>query len=418
LVARSQLEVRSTPVPKTRGLDVAAGADVIARWVGERVNLTAHAATAEIWNEVPAYRRLADAGLRSEVEAHCRQVFAAFLGALGGRRDPRPQDFPWTASHALRRVELGIGLPDFMSAFRIAQLTLWDDILEGVNARPDTQVAALRVVSQVMRTIEVGSTAAAGAYLEAQQYRVADSARVARDLLEDLLEGRPPVVAPRRASLVAVGLEEDADLVVVVASLGGRGADVGAVRGCLDSAWPGLVVARQDEMVAVLPVTDTSTARVVVAVRGALALLAVQDIFPSVGISGAHGGWLAVPAAYEEATHARSSLRGSPGLRMIEEMSTLDFLVHSQGEDGARLVKPAIRAFLVEDLESNGVFVATLKAYIAANLNAKEAAMALVVHPNTVYYRLERIAERTGCDVRRVEELIDLLLAVRLVRGD
>jgi DNA-binding PucR family transcriptional regulator len=209
-----------------------------------------------------------------------------------------------------------------------------------------------------------------------------------------------------------------ADLVVVVASLGGRGADVGAVRGCLDSAWPGLVVARQDEMVAVLPVTDTSTARVVAAVRGALALLAVQDIFPSVGISGAHGGWLAVPAAYEEVTHARSSLRGSPGLRMIEEMSTLDFLVHSQGEDGARLVKPAIRAFLVEDLESNGVFVATLKAYIAANLNAKEAAMALVVHPNTVYYRLERIAERTGCDVRRVEELIDLLLAVRLVRGD
>ncbi|WP_332871070.1 PucR family transcriptional regulator [Nocardioides allogilvus] len=103
---------------------------------------------------------------------------------------------------------------------------------------------------------------------------------------------------------------------------------------------------------------------------------------------------------------------------MIEQMSTLDFLVQSQGEDGARLVKPAIRAFLAEDLESNGVFVATLKAYIAANLNAKEAALTLMVHPNTVYYRLERIAERTGCDVRRVDELIDLLLAVRLVRGD
>ena len=58
------------------------------------------------------------------------------------------------------------------------------------------------------------------------------------------------------------------------------------------------------------------------------------------------------------------------------------------------------------------------KAYIAANLNAKEATLALVVHPNTVYYRLERIAERTGCDVRQVDELIDLLLAVRLVRGD
>ena len=401
-----------------RELEVAAGAEVLARWVGERVNLTAHAATADIWSEVPAYRRLADSGLRSEVEAHCRQVFAAFLGALDGRRYPLPQDFPWTASHALRRVELGIALPDFMSAFRIGQLTLWNDILEGVAARPDTQAAALRVVGQVMRTIEVGSTAAASAYLEAQQYRVADRARVARDLLEDLLAGHPPRVAPRRAALVAAGLDEDAELVVVVACLGDQGADVGPVRGCLASVSPGLVVARQDGVVAVLPVTDPSTDRVIAAVRRALAAMAARDVWPSVGISGTHSGWLSVPAAYEEATHARMSLNGSPGLRMIEEMSTLDFLVHSQGEDGARLVKPAIRAFLAEDLESNGVFVATLKAYIAANLNAKEAALALVVHPNTVYYRLERIAERTGCDVRRVDELIDLLLAVRLVRGN
>lgn len=405
-------------MPKTRELEVAAGTDVLGRWVGERVNATAYAATESIWSEVSAYRRLADAGLRSEVEAHCRQVFAAFLGALDGRRDPHAQDFPWTASHALRRVELGIALPDFMSAFRIGQIMLWDDILEGVAARPDTQTAALRVVSQVMRTIEVGSTAAAGAYLEAQQYRVADSARVARDLLEDLLDGHPPVVAPRRTALVAAGLEEDADLVVVVASLGQRGADVGPVRGCLASASRGLVVARQDGVVAVLPVTDSSTEGVVAGVRRALASMAARDVWPSVGVSGAHSGWLGVPAAYEEATHARTSLRGSPGLRMIEEMSTLDFLVHSQGDEGARLVRPAIREFLIEDLESNGVFVATLKAYIAANLNAKEAAITLVVHPNTVYYRLERIAERTGCDVRRVDELIDLLLAVRLVRGD
>lgn len=401
---------------KSRTLDVAAGTDVLARWVSERTNLTAHAATAEIWNEVPAYRRLADAGLRSEVEAHCRQVFAAFLAVLGGRRDPQPQDFPWTASHALRRVELGIALPDFMSAFRVGQLALWDDILEGVAARPDTQSAALRVVRQVMRTVEVGSTAAAGAYIEAQQYRVADSARVARDLLEDLLAGRPPVVAPRRAALVAAGLEEDTELVVVVACLGEPGADVGPVRGRLAAVSPGLVVARHEGVVAVLPVTG-STAGVVAGIRRTLTSLAARDIWPSVGVSSVHAGWQAVPAAYAEAIQAHRSLLGSPGLRMIEEMSTLDFLVQSQGEDGARLVRPAVRTFLLEDLESSGVFVETLKAYIAANLNAKEAAMQLMVHPNTVYYRLDRIAERTGCDVRRVDELVDLLLAVRLVRG-
>ena len=57
------------------------------------------------------------------------------------------------------------------------------------------------MVGQVMRTIEVGSTAAAEAYLEAQQYRVADRARLARDLLEDLLDGRPPAVASALGAL-------------------------------------------------------------------------------------------------------------------------------------------------------------------------------------------------------------------------
>lgn len=403
-------------MPRT-GLDVAAGSDVLASWVGERVDQTAHAATAEIWTEVPAYRRLADGSLRAEVEAHCRQVFAAFLASVIERRDPLPRDFPWTASHAMRRVELGIALPDFMSAFRTGQLTLWDDILDGVKARPDTQVAALHIVGQVMRTIEVGSTAAAGSYLEAQQYRMADRARVARDLLEDLLDGRPPVVAPRRRDLIALGLEEDAAHVVVAGRLAATGAGVESLRRMLSSTWPGLIVARQDEVVAILPVADPSPERLVDAVEGTLAMLAAQDVLPTVGMSGVHTGWLAVPAAYAEAEHARRSLGAVPGLRVLRDMSTLDFLVHSQGEEGARLVRPAIRAFLEEDHESGGVFVDTLRAFVAANLNAKEAALTLFVHPNTVYYRLERIAERTGCDVRRVEELIDLLLAVRLIRG-
>ena len=33
---------------------------------------------------------------------------------------------------------------------------------------------------------------------------------------------------------------------------------------------------------------------------------------------------------------------------------------------------------------------------------------------NTAHYRLARIAERTGRDLRRVEDLIDILIAARL----
>ena len=39
------------------------------------------------------------------------------------------------------------------------------------------------------------------------------------------------------------------------------------------------------------------------------------------------------------------------------------------------------------------------------------------MHVNTIYYRIDRISERTGLDLRRLDEVIELLLAVRLLAG-
>jgi DNA-binding PucR family transcriptional regulator len=35
---------------------------------------------------------------------------------------------------------------------------------------------------------------------------------------------------------------------------------------------------------------------------------------------------------------------------------------------------------------------------------------------NTVRYRLKRIEERTGCDLRRLPEVLDLLIAIHVAR--
>lgn len=394
------------------------GVDALAEWVRRREHVIAYDATNTIWHEVPAYGERADRSLKPEVEAHCRQVFGAFLASVEDRRHPRRGDFPWTGQHAMRRVDLGIGLPDFMKAFRIGQITLWDDILAGVRERPSTKDAALLVVNQVMRTIEVGSTAAAEAYLEAQQYQLADSARLARDLLEDLLAGNPPVVRERLNALSEVGLEDGTPTVLLVATLAGRDARRSAlrlrVRNALTVAGQGMVVARHDEVVALLPVGPGGEQRLVEAIRSAVTSLVGAGVLAGVGASSPRVGYAAVPEAYEEARMALSSLGGRPGLRTVSEMSTLDLLVHTPG--AGRMVPSAVRAFIEEDLAADGVLVETLSTYVAHDLNAKMAAMALHVHANTVYYRLDRIAERTGCDVRRVEELIDLLVAVRLVR--
>jgi sugar diacid utilization regulator len=71
-----------------------------------------------------------------------------------------------------------------------------------------------------------------------------------------------------------------------------------------------------------------------------------------------------------------------------------------------------------EDREHGGHLIATLLASADADLNAKAAAEALLIHPNTAHYRLARIAEKTGSDLRRLPDVIDLLIAIRLTSPD
>ena len=80
-----------------------------------------------------------------------------------------------------------------------------------------------------------------------------------------------------------------------------------------------------------------------------------------------------------------------------------------------RLIAPEIERFVAEDREQGGALTRTLLAYAEADLNAKAAAEALLIHVNTAHYRLGRIEEKTGCDLRRLPDVIDLLIAIRLV---
>jgi len=164
------------------------------------------AAAAAIWDQVPAYGGSADDRLRDDVTVHVRAVFRVFLAALISRRPARRADFALTRKQATRRVTQGISLADFLQAFRVGQLTLWEGVLDATRDDPGARDAALSVVAQIMQVIELGSTVAAEAYIEAQQREVAEADRVRRDLLEDLLAQRAILVGQKRAMLRVAGL--------------------------------------------------------------------------------------------------------------------------------------------------------------------------------------------------------------------
>jgi hypothetical protein len=55
-----------------------------------------------------------------------------------------------------------------------------------------------------------------------------------------------------------------------------------------------------------------------------------------------------------------------------------------------------------------------LDAFVAANQNIVSAAQALDIHPNTMRYRLTRVAQVTGRDARNLADLVELIAAERL----
>ena len=381
----------------------------------------AESATDRIWRELPSYRA---SGLHTDVSQHVQRIYGVFVATVREGRDPLVRDFPWTAQHAQLRVEHGLSLVDFLKAFRIAQLELWESLLGWAHDRPGAEATVLGLVAHVMRTIEAGSSAAATTYLEAQQYELADHEHIQRDLVEDLLSGRGPIQGRQLDMLREAGLADDQPYVVATAVLAGdedSGAQEALTRSArthLSLTTGGIFVVRQAELVALLPVRGQLERALQQRVSRAVDELAERDIRLRVGIGGLRVDLGEVPEGHAEARLARDSIDEAWGVASLADLSTLDYLVRRPDDTVRRLIRPQVRAFLAEDLAADGVYCASLQAFIDHDLNAREAARALHVHVNTMYYRLDRIAARTGCDLRRIDQMIEVLLAVRMLRAD
>ena len=95
-------------------------------------------------------------------------------------------------------------------------------------------------------------------------------------------------------------------------------------------------------------------------------------------------------------------------------MRVLDYLVRRSSPTARRLIPAAVDRFIVEDSAQGSALIVTLRAYAAADLNVKRTAKQLHIHVNTAHYRLAKIEERTGVNLRHVDDVVDLLIAAQL----
>jgi hypothetical protein len=375
-------------------------------------------ASNRIFAEIPAYRD-ADEQLRRDVRSHVTSHLRASLATLDSGRDVTREDLLFIRPHAARRARR-VSVTEFVQAFYVGERVLWDAALD-LAVDEDSRRAALAFASHLPRYFEVATTHAAEVYLEAQEQLAATGERIRRDLLEDLLAGREPEPGPHRDAAAAAGLRDGGSFLVISASPCEppgdeellRGGAIALARAAGGPTFP-LAVVRQNEIVIVLPAREGVAAALAPRLEEAQRRLAGAGLPLIVAVSTAVAELAQIPDAYREAGALRAAFGSAPGVASMAEMSAFEYLTLRPDATVHRLIAPSVHEFVTSDAREGAPLITTLRAYVDSDLNARRAADRLHIHVNTAHYRLARITERTGCDLHRVSDLIELLIAARL----
>ncbi|EKP95611.1 PucR family transcriptional regulator [Thermaerobacter subterraneus] len=119
------------------------------------------------------------------------------------------------------------------------------------------------------------------------------------------------------------------------------------------------------------------------------------------------------PAGLPGGSPGRGSGRTPEPVQFFAELGILRLLHHQPREELAGFVADYLGALLAYDRRHDGKLLETLEAYFRYGGNMKRMAQALYTHYNTVAYRLGRIRQITGLDLKDPDQLLSLQVALR-----
>jgi hypothetical protein len=371
-----------------------------------------------IFAEIPAYHPFIDTPFMADVRVHVSLHHDAVLRSLAARRPLEPDELGFMRPQVTRRVGR-IPLAAFMQGFRVYMEVLWEALLASA-VDPPAREAALDAAGIVIRYINHAAAEAADVYVDTERLLLAEGDRVRRDLLEDLLAGRPPAPGPKLTAARDAGLHPPAPCAVIVAvplaapdDEHARRAVAFALSRAAASALPPLTVTRHDELVLIARV-EGEPKELVHALGKVHERLTGQGTRLAIGVGAVQSGLDRVADGYAQAQDAAEAVRETGGVLALPAMSAFDCLARFGRETARQRLPASVCRFVAEDIADGGVLTTTLMQYVASDFNVRLTAERLFVHPNTARYRLGKIEERTGCDLRRVGDVMDLLIAVKL----
>lgn len=386
---------------------------------------------AKICVQLPGYAT-AGPGVLDDVHDQLARLSRTGLGALLEHRRVRPADVAYARQAAARRARTGLPLVDYIAAFRLGQRAIWKTLLAHAGESEAGQAAVLSLAGPLARYTDLISTQATDAYLEFQQYVAAESGRDSQALMDALLDGALPASGPHLSVATAhgIGAERTTPVVVVTAvvlerversdeaaeSLSeARKLVSAALARCTVNGLRTLSVVRGSEIVAVPALRPGGTADgLCERLRALQDELGAEGITIAIGVSTAVTEVAQIPCAYRQAQAALELLPEGGGVLALPQLTPFEYLLLRADDTTRQLVDPRIGSALAEDRVRGGTLAETIRAFAAADMNLREAADTLHIHLNTAKYRLGRIQELTGRNVRSVNDLVELLVAIEL----
>ncbi|WP_434450816.1 PucR family transcriptional regulator [Lentzea sp. E54] len=352
---------------------------------------------AEITERVPEYQQLPGEELAGDISRVIEQTLRSFADVLHTGTLPTGEELRFLRESAARRAEEGVPINVVLTAYHVGIQVVWEALVP--EARPEEVGQVLELNALAMRYLQVVTPAVSAGYLDERQTMFDDERSARHTLLTSLLDGTQEA-GPFVVLALHVPPHPDELTPGVDASVAGR-RKLRRLRTELErhSREPVLSSLTSEGGIALLPGEELPLERI------------VADVTRAAGVPLTVAAVAALPSEVAAAAVlAREVLAvaSGPGLYRLTDV----LLEYQLSRPSAALAPLAsIVAPLSDEL------VQTLEVYLRRG-SRRPAATELHVHPNTVDYRLRRVAELTGLDPTRIEHvtLLTAALAARRAR--
>ncbi|MDQ0379490.1 PucR family transcriptional regulator [Amycolatopsis thermophila] len=364
--------------------------DELARLLRDHADKLADETVAEIVEKVPTYSAVAPASLRRSLGQH---IETAAGSLIAGKVPERVQD----VSVAAERARSGIPIEHVLLAIRLSFQALREFVIGAATERgiePGIQLEGVRILWEVNDLVS-------------REYAVAH-----RD--EDLDMAR--TAETRRVEFVRRLLRDG----VNTPDMGLHAASFGLVATARYRAFRARPTAGEPSGQLLQQILNWGNAHRLApfgaVVEGdAVGIFTGEDL-PGEGPTAGIGPAVELNQIHESYRVAGQMIEvglefGRTGPQTLENLS-LHVAVASEHSVGDHLVERILGPVLAQG-DFGHELVASLDAFLAAGLNTATAAKALVVHPNTLRYRINQVKQLSGLTLDSAQEISEVWWALR-----